>query len=377
MNSNTPRILLAGGGTGGHIFPLIPVIRELKKRGAEVAFIGPEEFTLDAIREEQIPVRSIVRAGKFRRYFSFATLWDAVKLPIALLQCLRYIQAFKPHVLFGKGGYGTIAPVIAARLHHIPVVLHDTDLIPGLANRFLSRFAHTVLVSYSETKSYFPKKSTKLVGQPIRTNHLSMKKSEARRLLRFESSRRIIFFIGGSQGAQSINQAAKEAMGLLLKKYAVIASVGSGNIEYFKDINVNNALVVPFLNEKDLAAAYTLADIVVSRAGGSIFEIAAWGRPSILIPIPDGHQVANARAYEERGGAIVLEERELFGEGTPDVVKASQILAFAIESVLTNEEISSRLRRGAKEFAHIDAAERITTILLETAAPIRIRSKYD
>ena len=220
--------------------------------------------------------------------------------------------------------------------------------------------------NYSETKSYFPKKSTKLVGQPIRTNHLSMKKSEARRLLRFESSRRIIFFIGGSQGAQSINQAAKEAMGLLLKKYAVIASVGSGNIEYFKDINVNNALVVPFLNEKDLAAAYTLADIVVSRAGGSIFEIAAWGRPSILIPIPDGHQVANARAYEERGGAIVLEERELFGEGTPDVVKASQILAFAIESVLTNEEISSRLRRGAKEFAHIDAASRIATILLET-----------
>src|SRR3989344_6080370 len=355
------RVLLTGGGTGGHIYPLIPVIRELQKRGAEIAFIGPEEFPLQVLREEKIEVFSIMRAGKLRRYFSLATIGDTIKLPFAILQARGAIKKFRPHVLLGKGGYGTIAPVIAARMAKVPVVLHESDVIPGLANRKLARFADLILLGFTEAAAYFKDVRTEVVGNPVRNELRGMSKSEARKLLNFDPQRKTIFVIGGSLGSLFINKLVKQALPELLKRYAVILNVGKENMNYMKEINVNNALVVPFMGEKDLAAAFALADVVVSRPGASVmFEIALTGKPSILIPIAastGGHQEANARAYEEAEATVVLTEDKV----TP------QTFTYAIESILNNYEVSAHMSTRARKFATPDAAEKIADILFTYA----------
>ena len=220
------RVLLAGGGTGGHVYPLIPVIRELKKRGAEVAFIGPEDFPLDVLRGEKIEVFSITRAGKLRRYFSLATIGDALKLPFAVFQARGAIKKFRPQVILGKGGYGTIAPVIAARMSKVPVVLHESDVIPGLANRKLARFADLILLGFAEAAAHFKGVRTEVVGNPVRNELKGLSKAEARKLLNFDTQRKIIFVIGGSQGSLFINNLVKQALPELLKRYAVILNVG-------------------------------------------------------------------------------------------------------------------------------------------------------
>lgn len=355
------RIMLAGGGTGGHIFPLIPVIRELKKRDVEVAFIGPEELSLDVLRNEDIDVHTIVSAGKFRRYASPKTLLEIVRTPVAIIQSLFILNKFKPHVIMGKGGYGTGAPVIAARILSIPIVLHESDTIPGLANRFLSRFARHILLGFKEAREYFPDKEMSVVGNPVRTEYRGMKKSEARQVLDLESERSTIFVMGGSQGAHSVNNLLLEALPSLLDRYAVIASVGENNIDAFKHINVKNAVIKPFVNEKELAAALTLADVFVSRAGSSgIFEAAAFAKPSILIPLStsaSGHQEVNARAYEKTEAAVVLDETKATG----------QTLTYAIESILTSPGVAEHMSTQAKKFATLDSAERIVDILIRYA----------
>jgi UDP-N-acetylglucosamine--N-acetylmuramyl-(pentapeptide) pyrophosphoryl-undecaprenol N-acetylglucosamine transferase len=355
------RIALSGGGTGGHIFPLVPVARALRARGADVFFMGPQEFPLDVLREENITVETIVPAAKFHGYLSPLTLFEVAKLPLALFQSLMILRRYRPAMLLGKGGYGTIAPVLAARMLKIPVVLHDSDAIPGRANRLLSRFARTIAVSFEETRSYFPEKDLVVTGNPVRLDHQEMTKAEARRVLGFETSRRIIFVIGGSQGALGLSHLVKAALPLILQKYAAIISTGEHARELFDEVNVNNAAVFTFLSERELAAAYVLSDLVISRSGSSsIFEIAAFGKASILVPFPfdaNMHQRANAHTFEETGATLVLSEKD-----TND-----QILYYAIEAILGDEERTYRMATAAKKFATPDAAKKLADVLLAHA----------
>ena len=343
------RILLAGGGTGGHVFPLVEVARELLKRGVEVAFIGPEEFPLDVLREEGIQIKTITPAGKLRRYWSFETIRDFLKLPIALWESFRFVRFFKPDVVLGKGGYGSIGPVLAARLLKIPIVLHESDVAPGLANRFLAPFADTVAVSFTETKKYFLTKNAVLTGNPIRLKFFSLTKNEARRVLGLETKRQIIFVLGGSQGAASLNQLIKKALPQLARRYGVIISTGKNNAISFKDTeNKKHIIIKSLLNEKEVAAAYILADAVLTRAGaGSIFEVAAFG-----------HQLKNARAYEETGAAVVLNEENA----------DEHILALTIESILQNQTTKDYMSSRARLFAKPQAALKLAQILINTAS---------
>ena len=357
------RILLAGGGTGGHVFPLVEVARELLKRGVEVAFIGPEEFPLDVLREEGIQIKTITPAGKLRRYWSFETIRDFLKLPIALWESFRFVRFFKPDVVLGKGGYGSIGPVLAARLLKIPIVLHESDVAPGLANRFLAPFADTVAVSFTETKKYFPTKNAVLTGNPIRLKFFSLTKNEARRVLGLETKRQIIFVLGGSQGAASLNQLIKKALPQLARRYGVIISTGKNNAISFKDTeNKKHIIIKSLLNEKEVAAAYILADAVLTRAGaGSIFEVAAFAKPAILVPLglaAGGHQLKNARAYEETGAAVVLNEENA----------DEHILALTIESILQNQTTKDYMSSRARLFAKPQAALKLAQILINTAS---------
>jgi UDP-N-acetylglucosamine--N-acetylmuramyl-(pentapeptide) pyrophosphoryl-undecaprenol N-acetylglucosamine transferase len=355
------RIVLAGGGTGGHVFPLVAVARSLQARGATVTFIGPEEFSLNELEANDVKVKRIVRAGKLRRYVSFKTVIDFIKLPVAFIQSITHIRAEQPHVILGKGGYGSISPVIVGWMFNVPVILHESDATPGLANRFLQRFARRVLLSFAEAESYFRKGKTIVVGNPVRTKYLKMKKSEAQALLKFETQRKTILVIGGSQGARSINSFIHDALPLLTKRYALIIATGVDNKKTFSDINFNNVLVRPFLNERELAAAFVLADAVVSRAGsGGIFEIAAFAKPAVIIPIREstgGHQRTNARSYENLEAAVVLDESTV----------TEQTLTYAIESILSHPDITAHMQRQARKFARVDAADRVADILMEYA----------
>lgn len=357
-----PRVLLAGGGTGGHIFPLVALVRSLENKGADIAFIGPEEFPLDVLREESIVVKTIIPAGKLRRYFSFKTILEMLKLPIAFFQSLFFIHSWKPNVILGKGGYGSIAPIIAAKFMRIPIILHESDVFPGLANRTLARFAEIVIISFVEAKEFFPRTNTLVMGNPSRTKFISMERRDAKKILDLETRRSIIFVIGGSQGSTSINRIIEKIAPQLLKRYALIVSTGNKNTGYFKKVENQKVIVVrKFLNEEELAAAYTLADLVISRSGaGGIFETALFGKASIIIPLEmsaGDHQLKNAKAYEENGATLVLEEKST----------NEQVLMFSIDSILQDNKTKERMSVAAKKFSRPKSAEKIAQFLVDRA----------
>lgn len=356
------RILLAGGGTGGHVFPLVAITRALKNKDSVIAFIGPEEFPLDVLREEDIDIKTILSAGKLRRYFSFKTIGEILKLPIAFFQSLFFIYSWKPDVIFGKGGYGSITPIIAARFLGIPIILHESDVFPGLANRYLARFAETVIISFKTAKEFFVGSNTLAMGNPVRNKFVPMERRDAKKILDLETRRAVVFVIGGSQGAMSINKMVEKVASNLLKRYALIVSTGNKNSNYFKNVkNQKIAVVRPFFNEEEMAAAYTLADIIIMRSGaGSIFETAFFGKPSVVIPLErsaGNHQLKNARAYEESGSTLVLEEKNI----------NEQILMFSIDSILQNKEMKVNMASQAKKFSTPKSAEKIAQFLVDKA----------
>lgn len=363
------KILFSGGGTGGHVLPLVAVARAVKKIApeAEVYFAGPEEFSLDSLREEGVIVKKIISAGKLRRYFSWFYIWELIKLPFAFLQSLFVVLAVNPDVVLGKGSYGSVWPVVAAELLFKKIIIHESDAVPGLANRFLSYLTDNVAVAFEETKKFFPNKNVRVVGNPVRLKYLETTKEEAQKILEFPLEENIpslrsyarytIFISGGSQGAQKINRVVLESLSGLLEKYTVIWSTGAANYEFIKHrvFDNTNLKIVPFLNERELAAAYMLCDIAVGRAGaGTIFELAAFGKPAVLIPLErnGGDQPVNARAYAQAGAAVILKESELNQEN----------LLAKMDSALRE---SGELSQNAKKFAKIEAAEQLAKILLD------------
>ncbi len=360
-----PRILLTGGGTGGHVFPLVAVARELQKTESEVFFVGPEEYPLDSLAEEEVKIKKIIRAGKLRRYFSLKTIWEFFKIPLALFQSWFFIRKWRPDIVLGKGGYGSIAPVLVAQLLNIPIVLHESDVVPGLANKFLARFADQVCISFEKTRKYLPNSNTLLTGNPVRLRPLSEKKmalNKARRIIDLNTRKKTILIIGGSQGAVSLNKLVDKSSEKLSKNYALIISTGKDKTDILRGIKNNkNVVVKEFLSEEELVAGYTLADLVVSRAGaGSIFETALYARPSILIPLKNSagnHQWENAKAYEESGATIVLEEEDI----------NEQVFVFSIDSIIKNKKNQIYMSRQAESFAKPKAAQKIADILINKA----------
>ncbi len=360
------KILLAGGGTGGHVLPLVEVVRNIKRIAPEtkIYFIGPEEFSLDSLRAEGVIIKKITAAGKIRRYFSWLYLWELIKLPFAFIQSLVIVATINPDVVLGKGSYGSVLPVLAAKLLGGKIILHESDAVPGLANRFLSRFADHIALAFQETKPYFESRTSEItvVGNPVRIKYLNMTKSEAEEILGLKPAKKIIFISGGSQGAKKINDIILQSLDQLLAEYSVIWSVGPSNYTNVRHrvSNIPDLRIAPLLNEKELAAAYILCDIAIGRAGaGTIFELAAFGKPSILIPLErkGGDQPLNARAYAQNGSAIILKETQL---------TASELLK-TIKETLSDNNILENIAHQTKKFAKIEAGEQLAQILLDLA----------
>jgi len=381
------KILFTGGGTGGHIVPIIAITREIRriypsgpgptdhrqKTDLQFFYLGPkDEFGSILLSQEGIKVREVF-AGKLRRHSGWKSFLQnfadvCFKIPIGVLQSFFYIFFLSPDMIFCKGGFGSIPGVIAGKLLLVPVFLHESDIVPGVANQFISRFALEIFVSFPGTE-YFPLKKMILVGNPIRREVLEGSKAEGESFFKLSSAKPVVLILGGSQGAQRINDKILEILPNLLENFEVIHQCGEKNFEQVKaeskvmmrgkeDLEKFYHLF-PFLKEPELRHAYATADIICSRAGsGSIFEIAAAGKPSILIPLPESaqnHQVKNAYAYQETGASLVLEEANF----TP------HFFLEKLKSLFSQPETLIEMAKATKEFSKPEAARIIANYLLE------------
>jgi UDP-N-acetylglucosamine--N-acetylmuramyl-(pentapeptide) pyrophosphoryl-undecaprenol N-acetylglucosamine transferase len=369
------KIIFTGGGSGGHVFPIIAIARELKKlyqgnRKLEIFYVGPKDnLTASLLHQEGIESKTIL-AGKIRRYFGIKALFlniiDIFKIIIGTIQAFYYLFFLAPDLIFSKGGYGSFPSVFSARILRIPIFLHESDKSPGLANRILGRFSKEIFISFPRTE-YVVESKMFLIGNPIRRELLGGSKEDARDLFNLKMEKPIILILGGSQGAQRVNDLILNVLPKMLREFEVIHQVGLKNFDQVKaeaDVMIEGEMrklyhPVPFLKEIELKNAYKACDFVVSRAGsGSIFEIAAASKPSILIPLPESaqnHQVKNAYSYAEKGAAIVIEESNL----TPHFFLAR------LRYIFSNPEELDIMRRHARLFAKPKAGKVIAGYIVE------------
>jgi UDP-N-acetylglucosamine--N-acetylmuramyl-(pentapeptide) pyrophosphoryl-undecaprenol N-acetylglucosamine transferase len=356
------KIVLTGGGTGGHIMPLVAVARKIKEKEitAEFLFIGPDGFLERKIMNaEGINIKRAM-SGKARRYFSFLNFLDFFKIPLGIIQALWHLLWFMPDAIFSKGGYASIPVVIAGWAYRIPILIHESDAKPGISNSTLAKFADRVAVSYSQAEIYFPSEQVVFTGNPIRSEIVEGEVEKARSIFYLVESKKVIFVWGGSQGAGEINERVVKILPKLLKKYQVIHQTGEKNFEEVKKMagvlgikpGREGYHPIPFI-EKELKDIFAVSDLIISRAGSnSISEIAANGKPAIIIPIEksaNDHQRMNAYAVAKIGGCVVLEESNL-GEYT---------LINRIDEIMDDENFRKKLSDNIKNFYNPDAADKI------------------
>lgn len=361
------RIALTGGGTGGHLFPLVAVAEKIKQKkfDAEFLFVGPDgKMENEIMQKYGIPVRNI-KVGKIRRYFSLMNFVDFFKVIIGVIQCLWVLLKYMPDIIFSKGGYASFPVVFVGWLYRIPILIHDSDATPGLANSILGKFADRVAVSYPEAEREFPAEQVVLTGNPVRSDIASGDIQKANELFNLSSQRKTIFVWGGSQGAKLINDKIIDLLPELLRKYQIIHQTGENNFEEAKrragELGVKAGhegyFPVAFIGDelKDILA---VSDLIISRAGAnSISEIAANGKPSILIPIEksaNNHQRMNAYSVARMGGCIVLEENNLGGN----------LLLSRINEVMDDETLRSKLSENIRRFYHPEATDRLADGIL-------------
>ena len=370
------KILFTGGGTGGHFYPIIAVAEEVRALAAErkllepsLYYVGPTPYDEKALFENGIEYRRSP-AGKFRRYFSLLNIFDLFKTAAGIAASLIEIFGIYPDAVLSKGGYASFPTVLAARLFRIPLLIHESDTEPGRVNRFAARFAERIAISYSEAARYFPAGKTALTGNPVRKALRTVAREGAHEFLKLSPSIPVILVLGGSQGAQRLNEVVVAALPELILNYQVIHQTGEklaaaveaiAGVALEKNEHAERHKIIPYLNELALRMAAGAATVVVSRAGsGAIFEIAQWGIPSILVPllaIVSHDQLKNAFAYARSGAAVVIEEGNL----TP------HLLVSEINRLMSNAALRERMSTAALSFARPNAARTVAEELIEIA----------
>ncbi|MCK4354879.1 undecaprenyldiphospho-muramoylpentapeptide beta-N-acetylglucosaminyltransferase [Candidatus Parcubacteria bacterium] len=370
------KILFTGGGTGGHIFPIIAVLREIKKirskEPIDFFYIGPKDNFQNFLFKEGVKIKNI-NTGKIRRYWGIKSFFQNLadiffRIPFGIFQAFWYIFALNPDLIFSKGGFGSLPAVISGWILRVPIFLQESDVSAGFANRILSRFCLEIFVAFPVEKTTgLPAQKMISTGNPIRTKILEVKKEEAKQALKLTNEKPVILILGGSQGAQRINDNILEILPEFLKDFEVIHQCGTKN---FQGIKAELKIIVPkqlekyyhlypFLDDKNLANAYNAADAVVSRAGsGSIFEISALGKPSILIPLEEAaqnHQLKNAYCYSETGASIVIEEPNF----TPHFFLAK------LKNLFSDHKRIKNMSAKAKKFSRPKAAQIIAGYIIE------------
>jgi UDP-N-acetylglucosamine--N-acetylmuramyl-(pentapeptide) pyrophosphoryl-undecaprenol N-acetylglucosamine transferase len=366
------RVLIAAGGTGGHLYPGLAIAEEWMRAhpDSKVVFVGTSRGPeTQAVPRAGFELTTIAARG-FPRRPGLGWIRAVFGLGRALVQSFRLIVDFKPHVVVGTGSYVSAPVVLIARLFGIPVIIQEQNSIPGATNRWLNLLATEVHISFVESRGYFRRKNNlRVSGNPIRRSLLQQDRLGAYEAFGLDPEKRTLFVFGGSRGAQSINRAVQGALERLkgLAQLQVIWQTGSDDFEEirrrFQDFPLR---VRVFAYLEAIEKAYAVADLAICRAGAmTIAELAASGVPAILVPYPHAtrdHQTHNARGLLDRDAAEVIADKDLNPE----------ILAGKVEALLRDEPRLRRLARNARAFARIDAAQRIARSMeqLVHASPI-------
>ncbi len=367
------KILLTGGGSGGHIYPLLAVAENLKKTAEDIElfYLGPANPLNDEFKKLDIKVYTLA-SSKLRRYFSLANFLDIPKFILSIFQAMFRLYFLMPDIVFSKGGPGSFAVILAARFYFIPVVIHESDSIASLTNRLSAGLAKKIVISFENTTSYFPKKKTKLTGNPIREELLEKlpEQNKAKTELGFNPEEPLVLIFGGSQGARRIDNFVLENLETLLAATQIYHLTGTNKLEETKQTSSailgglgdnlrKRYLLAGRLRTDEIKIAMNAADLIISRAGaGAIYEIAAFQKPSILIPLSgsaNNHQKNNAYEYAKKGATCVIEEENF---------KISIVL-MQIKNILKDENLMQKMKEAAQKFSKTEAAAVIAKEILE------------
>ncbi|MDR1642849.1 MAG: undecaprenyldiphospho-muramoylpentapeptide beta-N-acetylglucosaminyltransferase [Clostridiales bacterium] len=318
------RIVLTGGGTAGHVAPNLALAPFLRELGYEIFYIGSRNgIEKGLVEAEGIPYSGI-SSGKLRRYFELKNFTDAFRVIKGVGDALGALRKIKPDIVFSKGGFVAAPVCVAAKILRIKVLIHESDMTPGLANRIALPFADKVLVCFPETVGSIKGGKAVLTGTPVRRELYDGSKLEGRRICGFTDQKPVVLVMGGSQGSAKINEVLRSALPELLKKYNIIHLCGKGNL--WPEGSRKGYFQLEYANA-ELPHLMALADLAVSRAGAnSITEFLALKKPSLLIPLSlgasRGDQILNAQSYEKQGFSLVLREEDLTGESLEGKLKS-------------------------------------------------------
>ena len=352
------RIILTGGGTAGHVTPNIALIPKLRELGYDIQYIGSYNgIEKELIEPFGIPYHGI-SSGKLRRYFSLQNFTDPFRVLKGLSEAKKLIRELKPDIIFSKGGFVSVPVVLAAKHYKIPVIIHESDMTPGLANKICIPAAKKVCCNFPETLNYLPKDKAVLSGSPIREELLTGDRLSGLQYAGLSANRPVILVIGGSLGSVTVNHAVRSILPKLLSQFQVIHICGKGNLD--ESLIGTSGYVQYEYVDKPLRHLFAAADLIISRAGAnSICEILALRKPNILIPLSAaasrGDQILNANSFAKQGFSTVLEEEVLTSDtlyqAVSDTYKKRTAFIEAMEkSTLNNavETIMNLIRECAK-----------------------------
>ncbi|ENZ02303.1 undecaprenyldiphospho-muramoylpentapeptide beta-N-acetylglucosaminyltransferase [Clostridium thermobutyricum] len=346
------KIIMTGGGTAGHVTPNLALVPALKELDFEIKYIGSKDgMEKDIIKKEGIPYYGI-SSGKLRRYFDIKNFTDPFKVAKGVAQALRILGKEKPDIIFSKGGFVTVPVVIAASIKKIPVIAHESDMTPGLANKLASPFCDKLCVTFRESLKHVKNNKGILTGSPIRREILKGSKILGKEACGFKDDKDIILAMGGSLGAKVINDGIRENLQELLKDNNIIHICGKGNLD--KNLEgINGYKQFEYVRE-ELPNLMQAADYIISRAGAnSIFEFLALRKPTLLIPLSRnqsrGDQILNANSFKKEGFALAVEEEELAQTG---LVKNVLMLKNSKQNLIDSMN-KSNMNDGVKEIIRV------------------------
>ena len=360
------KILFTGGGSGGHIFPIIAVAEEIKKKDPDVVFsyIGPKDFTAKVFLPKADIKTKFILTGKIRRYFSFKNIVDIFfNIPIGFIQAFTIMFFSAPDLIFSKGGFGSVPVIISGAILRIPIFIHESDVAPGLANRIGANFAKNIFSSFGIDDVEFKNKNKVIeTGGPVRNAISNGNKEEAIKDFDIKGGKQVVLILGGSQGSERINEVIFESLPEMLKEFEVIHQTGMKDIRRAEKepvAMIDKELLAYyhpyfFLDERELGNAYSISDCVVGRSGGGmISEVSLNKKPSVLVPLPESaqnHQVKNAYIYAKNGACLVLEE--------PNFTEH-----FFLQKIKNIDK--EKMIKGSEEFSRPNAAQDISKNILE------------
>jgi UDP-N-acetylglucosamine--N-acetylmuramyl-(pentapeptide) pyrophosphoryl-undecaprenol N-acetylglucosamine transferase len=369
MPQHKEKILISGGGTGGHIFPAIAIAQALKKKvpGCDILFVGAKgKMEMEKVPQAGFPVVGLWISG-LQRSLSWKNLMFPFKLIFSMAKAGKIIRRFKPDVVVGVGGYASGPTLKMAARRNIPVVLQEQNSFPGITNKWLARDANRICVAYDGLERWFPAEKIIKTGNPVRSEVVNIegKKTEAYGYFELEKDRPVVLVVGGSQGARSINESisanlaglATAGLQLIWQTGKLYTGQAQQDIAQQTPTDIRKRFKVhEFITRMDLA--YAAADLVVSRAGAiAISELSAVAKPCLLIPLPtaaEDHQTKNARALADNDAAVFLADKD-----------ARERLGEAISGLITNEEKRNSLAKNITTFAVLDSADHIAEEILK------------